>query len=196
MKCWYAVFLKTLICTVILFRISKNLLYWKWILKNTINTTPSSNTKCAKSLKILQYCSLACPLDHSKYYWEKLLIEMYLIFASRMAPSPFLNIWACECCSTINFQCCRTLSFLCLVIHPTYMPEKCQGLLGVTRKRAVAVSIQLADCEDPQPALWVRNALWLRWSADHAHFKRYWRLILLFKDYTKSYCHCLTMTLN
>lgn len=111
MKCWYAVFLKTLICTVILFRISKNLLYWKWILKNTINTTPSSNTKCAKSLKILQYCSLACPLDHSKYYWEKLLIEMYLIFASRMAPSPFLNIWACECCSTINFQCCRTLSF-------------------------------------------------------------------------------------
>lgn len=73
--------------------------------------TPSSNTKCAKSLKILQYCSLACPLDHSKYYWEKLLIEMHLIFASRMAPSPFLNIWACECCSTINFQCCRTLSF-------------------------------------------------------------------------------------
>lgn len=111
---------------------------------------------------------------------KKALIEMYLIAALRMASSPLLNIWVCSSCSVINFQHCRTLSFLCPVIHSSYMPEKCQVLLGVRRKRAVAVSVQLAESEDPQPALWVRYAFRLCWSADQSHIKRRCKLILLF----------------
>lgn len=79
--------------------------------------------------------------------------------------------------------------FLCPMIYPSYMPEKCQGLLEVRRKRAVAVRIQLAESEDPQPALWVRNAFWLCWSADQSHIKRQWKLILLLKYYAIGYCH-------
>lgn len=107
---------------------------------------------------------------------------MYLIaacsFAEAYPPSKH-RIYAC--CPAINFQYCKILSFFCPMIHPSYMPEKSQGLLGVRRKRAVAVSFQLAESEDLQPAFWVRNAFRLLWSADQLYIKRCWKIILLFK---------------
>lgn len=57
------------------------------------------------------------------------------------------------------------------------------------RKRAVAVSVQLAESEDPQPALGVRNAFRLCRSADQSHIKRPCEIILLFKCYATLCCH-------
>lgn len=115
---------------------------------------------------------------------------MYLIAALRMAPSPLLKHMGLRLLSGHKFSTLQDIVFFyAAVLHPSYVPEKCQGLLGVRGKRAVAVSVQLAESEEPQPALWVRNAFWLCWSADQSHIKRRSKLILLFKYYAIGYCH-------
>lgn len=112
---------------------------------------------------------------------KKALIEMYLIGALRKAPSPLLNIWVCTSCPAINFQLCKTLSFF-MPRDPSFIhARKVSRPLGVRQERAVAVSVQLAESEDLQPAFWVRNAFRLLWSADQLYIKRRWKIILLFK---------------
>ena len=84
--------------------------------------------------------------------------------------------------------------FYAPMIHPSYMPEKCQGLLGVKRKRAVAASVQLAAGGEPRPALCVRNVFWSCWSADQSHIKRQWKLILIL--HTGSVWHLIELLLK
>lgn len=119
---------------------------------------------------------------------RKALIEMYLIAALRMAPSPLRNIWAGASCSAINFRHCRTLSFFMprdpSLIHarkvsrPSVSERKtCRGreCSAGRRQRSTASSLgKESGCAGRQIS----------------HEKICWRVILLFKCYVIDYCHC------
>lgn len=74
-------------------------------------------------------------------------------------------------------------------MYPSYVSEKCQGLVWARGKCAVAASVQLAESKDPQPAFWIRNPFWLCCSADQSHIKRHRKFILVFKHYAICRCH-------